>query len=106
MPKIASRYRATLSMAKYRSTCAKLRGTYVTLKALAEDDDTEFFQKEIIWNALRELPRVPDALRVRVCANCSKNGYYERPEPEHYGTSFGCPHPGVPKYDVRLDLWA
>lgn len=93
-----------MTEAKYRAACRKLRAAYLALTEAAKA--AEFFQAEIIGAATHRMTLVPDSLRVQVCSRCSVHGYYERPEPEHYGTSFSCSHPGVPKYDVRLDLWS
>lgn len=88
---------ATMTVARYRATIAKLQAAYDALESATET--AEYFDGQVIWAARAALRKAADVLRVQVCDRCNPHGNYTAPEDPY--TAYSCGHPGVPYLAVR-----
>jgi hypothetical protein len=100
MTRIAKRFYATLSAAKYRRTVRILQRAHVALGEVAEN--AAYFDRAVMFRARAALALVPDSLRVQVCAACGPTGYNDG-DGDGY-VAYSCLHPNVPCYDMNSEV--
>lgn len=92
-------YPATMTNARYLAIARRLHSAYEALREAAQY--AEHSQGLLIARAQDALRAVPAELRVQVCTQCSKGGYFSTPDDPY--TSWKCNHPKVTYQDIRMD---
>jgi biotin synthase-related radical SAM superfamily protein len=94
-------FKATVSAARRRRIVRDAHRAYRSIEAALSD--VEFFEREVLVDALSALGRVPSALVTASCTDCDHHGYRSCELAGCPGghSAHGCPHDGVPAYTTR-----